>query len=351
VFKRFSFFHRSTIGLDISPLCVKAIQMSKTAEECWVEQVRCESLPNHAIIDNQIRDLEAVTACIKALLSKANFSAKWAVLALPNSIIVSKVIQISNRVHEAEIEELVLLEASKAFSYSIHEINLDFIIQGPSLVKKDHLDVLVLACRADQINRRIEAVTQAGLIPKVVEMESNAIERILPWLSDPSSQGKEKSIALFNLNALSATLHVIKGQKTIFSYEESFNTAHWSKNITQAYEQFSAGMSLQLNPLLQHTVQGEQVPPEMMLRQIKKMLQFFLSAHISPIEYILLSGELLSINFAQSVQDRLGILTAIANPFYRFKWATTAIDLKSTSQASSFVLACGLALRELIKHE
>lgn len=54
-------------------------------------------------------------------------------LAIPDSAIVNKLVQINANLSEERIEEAVYLEAAKQFNYPLHEVNLDYVIKGLSI--------------------------------------------------------------------------------------------------------------------------------------------------------------------------------------------------------------------------
>ncbi|KTD24795.1 type IV pilus assembly protein PilM [Legionella lansingensis] len=344
MFKRFKPLDHSIIGIDITPLSIKVVEISKTSDHFVVDNINSEPLPANALVDNQIKDQDAITACVKKLIHGTSLRGKTAaVLAIPNSAIITKVIQVSSKVPEREMEESVFLEASKYFSYPINEINLDFIIQGPSDTHAHQLDVLVIACRAENINGRVEAISRAGLVVKVVEMESNSLERIIPWLCH-STLNQTQRIAVINVNRFSATLHVIDTGKTSFTHEEIFAANPWVKRFEQDHETLDSAF---IHNKIQHELDKISLSSDLILRHLKRMLQFFSSTTAHRLDHIFLAGEIFDLpHLAQCLQETIRTPTTVANPFRRMKFSIPPCPTKM-AKAASFILACGLALRDV----
>jgi type IV pilus assembly protein PilM len=169
--------HRSILGIDISSSAVKILEISGSGEDICVEGYGREEIPASALEGNMIKDVDVVANCIKKLVERLRFTSKNVALAVPDSAVISKVVQINEGLTDLEMEELVVIEADKYIPYPIDEINLDFEVLGHSAKSSSLLDVLIVASRAENVNTRVEAAHRAGLEPKIVDVESYAVER------------------------------------------------------------------------------------------------------------------------------------------------------------------------------
>ncbi|RMX04375.1 type IV pilus assembly protein PilM [Legionella jordanis] len=345
VFRRFKYFNRPILGIDIGPLQVKIVQISRDLKECQVDFALSEALPPHAVIDNQIQDANAIVCCISKMLAKIGLTSNLAVLALPNSAVLCKLIQISNKVPEMEREQFILFEAAKLFANPAQELNFDFVIKGQSAMHNNALDVLLFASRAEHINSRLEIMNQLGLTAKAVEMESTSFERLLLWLGSSPNEFRSKTTGIVLIKNLSISLHVMEKATTIFSYEESFATQQWLKTLSKD----TAGIFRQI-PATQ--AKTEELPQELLLRQIKRMQQFFASTHKKSIDHFFLIAEMNDVfSFNERLREKLGTSVSIANPFARLKFSEDCSVKPAKARWPSFSLACGLALRSSLGHE
>ncbi len=280
----------SILGIDFRSTSIQILELSGSHGQYCVEGYTA------------IAPLD--TDAIKAL----KLSSKKAVIAVPDSSTISKIIQINASVQEQDLEEWVIMEAEKFIPYPLDDINIDFNQLGPSLNNAEHLDVLVVACRSECVNQRVEAIQRLGLVVQIVDVESYAIERAASALGN--------NIALFDIGESYTRYFVFNGKKIIFSREEAV---------------------------------GLGALPELLLPLIKRALQFFFSInHDGTIAQILLSGDLASIpGLTQCVYEALGIPTQIANPFIHMTFATALIKQIVANDAPQLMVACGLALHGL----
>jgi type IV pilus assembly protein PilM len=343
----------SILGIDISSSSVKVLEISGSGDQLCVEGYGREYLPANAVDENVIKDIEAVANCIKKLCFRAKLSSKHVALAVPDSAVISKIVQINDGLSDQEMEELVIIEADKYIPYPIDEINLDFEILGHSAKNSAMLDVLIVASRAENVNSRIEAVTLAGLDAKIVDVESYAVERAAQQLAkDLPSDGHDKIVAIIDIGAKFSNLFVLHGMKLIFSREEKFGGMQLIDSIVEHYNMTpEQALETRAKGTFPADYESEVLAPfkEMLLLQIKRTLQFFYStSQHGFVDHILLAGGLAGHSGLDAlIQEQLGVPTTVANPLSRMSF-NKMINLESiNNEAPSLMVACGLALRNM----
>lgn len=342
---------RSIIGIDITSSSVKVLEISSTDNKYRIEGYGAEPLPANAIEGNTVKDIEAVAMCIKRVLSKAHLSGKHAVVAVPDSAVISKVVQINDGLNDAEIEELIVMEADKYIPYPIDEINIDFEVLGHSPKNSAMLDVLIVASRAENVGSRVEAVTRAGLEAKIVDVESFAVERAAHLLAkELPAQGQDKIVAVIDIGTLYTHLFVLHGMKIIFTREEEFGGKQLIDSIAAQYQvSFEQAALMKAEVNLPENYEEEVLAPfiEMILLQVKRTLQFFFStSHHGFVDHIILAGGVARLpNLAGLVQEKTGIPTSVADPLHEMDFGKHVNRDEVVSQAPSLLVACGLALR------
>ncbi len=345
--------HRSILGIDISSTSVKILEVSADNNEYRVEGYGAAVLPENAMEGNAIKDIDAVATSIKKLVSTARFSCKHVACAVPDSSAISKVIQINSGLSEQEIEELVVSEADKYIPYPIDEINIDFNVIGPSLKNSAMLDVLIVASRAENVSSRVEVITRAGLEPKIVDVESYAVERAAQLLtSDLPAGGEKKNIAIIDIGAIYTHLFVLHGMRIIFSREEEFGGKQLIDSVVQRYNMQRGEALLGIEQgTLPSDYAEEILQPfnELILLQVKRALQFFFStSHHTFVDHIVLAGGVAKQpGIAQLLQEHINIPTSIANPFSGMSMAKTVNLEAITQDFPTLMVACGLALRHI----
>lgn len=343
--------HRSILGIDITSTAVKVLEISGQEDAFVVENYGREVLPANAMDGNIIKDADAVSQCIKKVIDRLHTACKQVALAVPDSSIISKVIQVNEGLNDEEMEELIVTEADKYIPYPIDEINLDFEILGHSEKNSAMLDVLIVASRAENVNQRVETAVHAGLDAVVIDVESYAVERAAQQLAkDLPASGQDKTIAIIDIGACYTHLFVLQGMKLVYSREEKFGGKQLIDSIAEHYEMSLEQAALaKENGELPADYEKEVLEPfkENILLQIKRTLQFFYStSQDGEVDHILLSGGLAKLpGLLALVQERLGMSTTIVNPFsYMTPGKMVNLDTIN-NDAPALMVACGLALR------
>ncbi len=343
----------SILGIDITSSAVKILEISGSGDELCVQGYGRELLPPNTLDGNVIKDIDAVASCIKTLCDRAGVSTKLVALAVPDSSVISKVVQINDGLNDEEMEELVVIEADKFIPYPIDEINLDFEVLGHSTKNSAMLDVLIVASRAENVSNRLEAVTRAGLEARVVDVESYAVERAAQQLvKDLPNGGQEKIVAIIDIGANYTHLFVLHGMRLAFAREEKFGGKQLVEAISEHY-------NMSMDDALVAKDQGK-LPPEyeievlepfkeLALLQVKRTLQFFYSSsHHGFVDHIVLAGGLArQAGLATLIQEQLGVTTTIANPFLNMNLGKKINQDDINNEAPALMVVCGLALRNI----
>ncbi|MFY7697913.1 MAG: type IV pilus assembly protein PilM [Legionella sp.] len=342
---------RVMLGIDISSASVKIVAISVDTHGFCVRGYGCEPLPIGTMESGQIKNVDAVTNAIKLIMTRASLQSREAALAVPDSSAISKIIQINNALTETEIEEMVVMEADKYFPYPIDEISLDFEVLGPSSKHTTMQDVLVVASRAQNISNRVEAVTQAGLTVKIVDVESYAIERVGELLLNRMTNNTaDKVVAIIDMGAVYTRFFVMHKSKIIFSREEEFGGKylidmlqyHYNMKVDEAIEALE-------QKKFPDNFDNEILQPfkDQIVMQVKRALQFFMSTGQHPaIDHVFLAGGVAKEpGIAQLVEDSIHIPVEIAQPFEQIDLANTIHKEHLREEAPRLLVACGLALR------
>lgn len=345
--------YHSVLGIDISSTSVNIVEISGKGEARTIEGYGNEALPPNSVEGHVIKDIDAVAQCIRQLIIRARLKSKFATLAVPDSAVISKILQVNEDLNETEIEEFIILEADKYIPYPIEEINIDFEIIGPSEKNPAMLDVLIVASRTENVSSRVDAAIKAGLQVKIIDVESFAIERALQLQAqDLPSQGANKVIAVIDIRDEFTNLYVLHNMKIIYSREDEFGGKQLLDDTAQYYGISRADViQRKANNALPEDYEEKVVRPfiETFLVHIKRSLQFFFStSNHGFVDQILLAGSIARLgNLANLVQERSKITTSIVNPAGHLNLSGQLNKEHCFNDAPSLLIACGLALRQV----
>ena len=342
---------QNMLGVDISSSAIKLLELSKSGKKYRVESYTVEPLPVNSVVEKNITDVEAVGEALKKAVKRSGSRQRNVALAVAGSAVITKIVQMPADLSEEELENQIIVEADQYIPYSLEEVNLDFEVQGPNEASPEHIDVLLAASRSENIDVRVAAADLGGLTSKVVDVEAYAIDNAFSLLAPQlPNAAKNMIVAVFDVGATMTTLNVIHDLKTIYIREAVFGGKQLTEEIQRRYglSYEEAGMAKKQGGLPDNYA-PEVLDPfkEAMTQQISRSLQFFFSAsQYSSVDHIVLAGGNASIaDIDQLVEQRLGVPTSIANPFANMTLSSKIKAKVLANDASSLMIACGLALR------
>ncbi|MBI2383761.1 MAG: pilus assembly protein PilM [Gammaproteobacteria bacterium] len=343
---------KALVGLDISSSSVKLLELSRKGDKYHVEAYACEPLPPAAVNEKQIADPAAVGDAIQKALSRAGTRTRAAAIAVAGASVITKIIQMPATLSDGEMEEQIKVEADQYIPYPIDEVNVDFQVVGPTEKDPNTVDVLLAACRKEQIEQRLAALEIANLHAKVVDIETYALENACQFLRHQMpDRGEKKTIAVVDMGASVTAVTILHDLKTIYTRDQAFGGKQLTEDIMRHY-----GMSLdEANKAkrqgnLPENYEGEVLAHFLadMAQQIDRSLQFFFSAstQYTQIDQVVLAGGCAHIaNVDRIMQERLKIPTVVARPFAEMSIAARAKPQQLAKEEASLLIACGLAFR------
>jgi type IV pilus assembly protein PilM len=339
------------IGLDISTTAVKLLELSQSGGRYRVESYAVEPLPPNSVIEKNISDVESVGEAIRRAVKRSGTRNKHAAVAVAGSAVITKVISMPASLSDDEMESQIELEADQYIPYPLEEVNLDFEVMGPAPNDPERVEVLLAACRSENVDVRVDAVELAGLTGKVVDVEAYAMENAFGLLAEQMpEQGMDKTIAVVDVGATMTTLNVLHDLKTIYTREQVFGGKQLTEEIQRRYglSYEEAGMAKRQGGLPDNYVPEVLEPfKEAMAQQVSRSLQFFFSSsQYNNVDHLVLAGGSSSIaGMDELIEKKLGVPTSVANPFVNMSIAPKIKAQVLSNDAPALMIACGLALR------
>jgi len=339
------------LGVSISTTSVRLIELSRSGKGYQVEAYAVEALPANAVVEKSIADIETVSQALAHALRKSKSALRTAAAAVAGAAVITKTIEMEAGLSDDELENQLKVEADQYIPFPIEEVALDFEVQGASARNPDHVDVLLAACRRENVENLEATLDGAGLKTEVVDIEAHALERACSLLSSQlGSNWQEQVIALVDLGAAMTTLNILHKGRIIYSREQLFGGQQLTDEIQRRY-----GLSAEEAEFakkkggLPDDYKSDVLPSfrESATAQISRSLQFFFAAgQFASVDCIVLSGGSATIvGLAQLVQQKIGSRTVVANPFAEMSLSSKVNATALALEAPSLMTACGLALR------
>tara|TARA_R110001592_G_scaffold363393_1_gene687251 strand:+ start:95192 stop:96244 length:1053 start_codon:yes stop_codon:yes gene_type:complete len=338
------------LGLDISSTTVKLLELSYTGDRYRVESYAVSSLPQDAVIEKNVNDVDGVANAIRSVVAQSRTKLKTVAAAVAGSSVITKMIDMPQGLSEDEMETQLTLEADQYIPYPLEEVAIDFEVQGPSPERDNMVEVLLAACRRETIDTRVEAIEGSELVPKIMDVEAYAMERAFSLLQSQLDLEEESTVAVVDIGATMTTLSVLNNGQTIYTREQLFGGKQLTDEIMRRY-----GLPLEEAGLakkqggLPDDYEPEVLEPfkDAVVQQVARSLQFFFSSsQYNDVDYIILAGGVSSMEgLAELVQEKLGTPATVANPFANMSVSPKVNAVALSSDAPALMIACGLALR------
>lgn len=340
------------IGLDITASSIKLVELSGSVGNCRAECYAAEPTPPNAINEKTIVDTAAVGDAIRRAVKRANTKTREAAIGISGDVAITKVIQLPKALDDNQLEAQVEIQADQYIPFPMEEVSYDFQQLGPSESDPDMMDVLLVATRTENVDQRRAAVEAAGLIPRVVDIESFALENACQLMAHQMPDGGHGHlIAVVDFGASNTTFSVLRDMRVEYTRDFSFGGQQLTEEIMRTYglSLEDAGRAKKEGGLPSNYV-PEVLDPfiDDMTQQVSRSLQFFLASgnHREQPDQILICGGCANIpGVADVISSKVGISTEVGDPLGQMKISSRAKAQGIRKDATALLTACGLALR------
>ncbi len=341
---------RTLLGVDISSTAVKLLELSMQNGKYRIENYVMRQLPPNAVVEKNISDIDAVGDAIRQALSILKPRSKEAAVAVAGSAVITKIIEMNASMSDSEMENQIIVEADQYIPYPLSEVAIDFERQESTDPNSDFVDVLLAACRKENVESRVGALDAGGLSAKVVDIEAYAMERAFGLLQDQLQSADPQTVAILDIGATVTTLHVLLHGKTIYTREQLFGGRQLVEDVQRRFglSAIEAETAIRRGSLAEE-YELEILAPfkDAVVQQVSRSLQFFFSSsQYNDVDQIILAGGVAAIDgLSELVREQLATPALVANPFLNLVVGSKVNKTLLTNDAPALMIACGLAMR------
>jgi type IV pilus assembly protein PilM len=316
-----------------------------------VERYSIEALPQDAVTDGNINNLDAVSEAMRRAWKRMGTRIKNVSLALPAAAVISKKILLPGGLRDDELEIQVEAEANQYIPFALEEVNLDFQVIGPSPSNPEEVEVLLAASRKANVEDRVAAAQVAGLKTIVVDVEPYAAESAYEQVRSQIPGGAvDQCVALIDIGANVMNVNVLRNGQSVYMRDQQIG----GRQLTQMIQN-SFGLSIEdaeaakRNGGLPDNYESDVLIPfrESVATEITRALQFFFtSTQYNEVNYVVLAGGCASLSgLDDAVASRTQVSTLVANPFAQMTLSSRIKPRQLQTDAPALMIACGLAMR------
>lgn len=349
---RFRASSKGLIGVDITSATVKLVELRRAGASYQVESYAVRPLREGAVVERRIQDMGEVVDALSRAVQQAKPHTRRAVVAVSASAAITKTLTLPASLNDDEIETRIQLDSDKHIPFPFSEVAFDFQRLGLNARYADQQDVLLVACRQQDVSQLTDALLQAGLMPEAVDVETFAMERAFTEVRHqlPQLPADEDCVALVDIGATMNTFHVLREGRVVYSRDTVFGGRQLTEEIRSRY-----GLSLDEAGLakkrggLPDDYESSVLAPflDTLVQQVGRSLQLYYTAgRNQEIRHMVLAGGTGMLpGLAEQLARESGMDVVIANPLARMK-VNGRIDVQTLfADAPAMLTACGLAMR------
>ena len=352
------------VGLDIGSHAIKLVEIEDTKKGRILKNFGIIGLPQDAIVEGAIKEMEIVSSAIKTLYKNLKIKNKNVVTSISGYSVIVKKISIQKRA-EAELDASIQDEAEQYIPFDINDVNLDYEILSPpdeegaekkaegEKAERGLMDVMLVAAKKDIVEDYVSLLHLTGLSPAILDVDAFALQNAF----EMSSEKIAGCYALVNVGAEELGINAIKNGVSIFTRDSSYGGYQINEAIMSKFDvSYEEAEKIKLGGAkIDHKDKGalEEIFTSVIsgwVNEIKRALDFLATTYPDEtIEKIVISGGSCRFpGFQKYLELETEIPVIELNPFGNLQVNDKAFDPKYlTYMAPQAAIAVGLALRSI----
>jgi type IV pilus assembly protein PilM len=231
------------IGLDIGSHSIKLVEIEDSKKGRVLKNFGIIGLPQNAIVEGSIKEMEIVSSAIKNLLKHLRIKNKNVASSISGYSVIVKKISISQR-SDAELEATIPDEAEQYIPFDISDVNLDYEVL-PSAAgaketekgdkegeKEDIMDIMLVAAKKDIVEDYVSLLQLSNLNPVVLDVDAFALQNAF----EISAEETSGCYAIVNVGAEELGINAIKDGISIFTRDSSYGGSQITEAIMSKFD-------------------------------------------------------------------------------------------------------------------
>jgi len=345
------------IGLDIGTSSIKFCQLKEGKRNYQLVNFGQAYLPPETIVDGAIIAGNTIIDTLKELFSAHKVKGRDVALSVSGHSVIIRKITLPTMTYQ-RLRESIQWEAEQYIPFDLNDVYLDFEILTPAESNRDQMDVLLVAAKKEIVNDYVDVVRQAGLTPRVVEVDCFSVQNQFEVNYElPLTE----TIVLINIGAVVTNVNVISRGITMFTRDiypigGNLYTEELQKHLDVAFDEaeiLKAGGELGSDADAVVPQEVERViysVSDTVASEIQRSLDFFFAnSPESRLSRIFLSGGTAKIpSLYRIIEQKLGVPVEIINPFKNIEVDGNRFNLEYLRDVAPMAaVATGLSLRRI----
>ncbi|MDH4469107.1 MAG: type IV pilus assembly protein PilM [Bacteriovoracaceae bacterium] len=196
------------VGLDVGASAIKICQLTKQGKSNYIlKNFGYRPLAEGAFSDSGVEKMEDVVEALKESFKSAGMKGRQVCFGIGGQQVVLRKMK-SPKGKRSEIEDQVAWEAEQFIPFGADNSVVGIHVLGPA--DKDNVNVIMAAGKLDYIQSCEETIKQAGLVPKILDLQFLALINIFEISYSELIQDLGKGTLLIDFGAQFTKIIVYK---------------------------------------------------------------------------------------------------------------------------------------------
>lgn len=343
------------IGLDIGTNGIKFCQLKQGKRNYQLVNFGLALLPPETIVDGALIATDTIVDTLRELFEAHRVRGKEVAISVSGHSVIIRKIALPQMTQD-ELQESIQWEAEQYIPFDMNDVYLDVEILSPQSAANNMMEVLLVAAKKDMVSDYLEVVQEAGLTPRVVDVDCFAVQNQFEMNYElPLTE----TIVLINIGSSVSNINVISRGVTTFTRDISplggnIYTEEIQKQLDVSYEEaeiLKAGGELGADAdavVPQEVERVIHMVSEGVASEIQRSLDFYMATSAdNNLSRIYLSGGTAKIpSLYRTIEQKLGVPVEIVNPFKNIEVDSNRFDLEYLRDVAPIAaVATGLAFR------
>lgn len=341
----------SFFGLDIGSYTIKIVQLAKSGNKYRLLSYGMVPTPRRGMYSDSDIDLQSVSEALKKLRNDTRIATDQVVIALPESHIFTRVIEMP-ALSDEELASAIKWEAEQYVPIPLTEVTLDWqVISRPKTpTPESKMEILLVASPTKVISKYLKILQMADLRAVSVETEIIAIARSLVG-NNPYSP----TTLIVNIGAATTDLSIVRVGSIAFTRSIATGGTSLARSIAQDLgfelpqaEEYKKTYGLDETKLEGKVMQAMKPVFEIIVNEIKRALVYYQERKPDDsVKRVVLSGGSAKLpGMAVYLASVLGLEVQVGDPWFNIE-KDQKIATALAEDAPFYSVAVGLALKEV----
>lgn len=271
-----SFFPQGDIvGVDIGSSSVKIVLFQRDPKT-GLKLKTWGHIPLNIKNDATPEERKAITAGeIEKFFKKMGIQVKHAATSVSGNSVIVRYVKLP-RLSKKELDLTINVEAEPFIPFDINDIYLSYYILNQNIMEEGQpkMEVVLVAAKKDLVNEKIDILTQAGLQPVLIDVDSFCLENLYAALP---TREENKSVLFINIGNKVTNLSIISGSRDQAADSGLSDTVRKKKEIEfDAYTKVVRDIFISGNSMDRAVAKSLKIAPEQ-AQELKKTVKLLIN--------------------------------------------------------------------------